>query len=141
MLWIIPGFNRGTIAGRLIDPEGRPWQGVTIHAFNQANSTYNERSWTYLGDPDNISNPDEHLAENFVIPDVKPGDYQIYTELNGEIYTLDVTVKPGEITQVELVTAPFVPDVEVTPEPVAEPVETDEPVAEPSPTPDSAETP
>ncbi len=30
MLWIEPGSTRGVIVGRLIDPEGRPWQGVPL---------------------------------------------------------------------------------------------------------------
>lgn len=123
LLWLIPGFNRGVIAGRLVDEAGRPWQGVVIHAFSQEADGEAKKTWTYLGDPDDISNPDEHLAENFVFGDLKPGTYQIYTELNGESYSAEVIVMPGELAQVEIVVPSLINEgiADETPQPDEEP--------------------
>ncbi len=109
MLWLAPGEDRGVIAGRVVDPDGRPWQGVAIHALRQTETGLEDKTtWTYLGDPSHIARPDEHLAENFVLADLLPGVYQIYLELQGASYSAEVEVTAGQISQVELITAPFV---------------------------------
>ncbi len=128
MLWVAPGADRGVIAGRLIDPEGRPWQGAAIHALRQTEGGLEDRVvWSYLGDPSNIAQPDEDLAENFIFSDMATGSYQIYLELQGKIYSTDVVVTAGAIAQVEIVTAPYVA-------PVATPTPVDTPTTE-APTP------
>lgn len=126
MLWLAPGPDRGVIAGRVVDPDGRPWQGVAVHALRQTeNGLENKTTWTYLGDPSHIARPDEHLAENFVVADLLPGVYEIYLELQGASYSAEVEVTAGQISQVEIITAPLVLE---TPQPTPPPTE-------PSPTP------
>ena len=107
-LWLSPGTH-GIIAGRLIDPEGRPWQGVALTLIGGGNDEEPEltNTWSYLGDPSQLANPDEGQAENFVFADVRPGQYEIYTRLQGVEYRIPVQVAAGEISTVEMVTEAF----------------------------------
>jgi len=107
LLWLAPPVNRGVIAGRLVDPEGRPWQGVTVVAIGQSQNSETYRSWTYLDDPKHIIKTDDLYAENFVIGDMLPGEYLLYVELQDETYQVPATVTGGSLTQVEIVTQPF----------------------------------
>ncbi len=106
MLWIDPGETRGVIAGRLLDPQGRPWQGVTVHLLNEKGEIV-ATTWSYLDDPLHYINPDEGLAENFLFSDVLPGAYTVYTELQDEIYQVPVTVTAAQIVTVALTTQPL----------------------------------
>lgn len=107
MLWIEPGESRGVIAGRLVDPEGRPWQGVTLTLIDTTGAQGLINSWSYLDDPLDLINPDEGLAENFVFADVRPGSYEVYTRLQDVEYRVPVTVLPGQVATVEVVTEAF----------------------------------
>lgn len=109
MLWVYPGSTRGVIAGRLVDPEGRPWQGVTVTLIPQVDNPEYINTYTYMYDPlQRVSpNPDEGWAENFVFSDVEPGEYVVYTKLQGNEYRVPVTVTAGDISPVEIVTAPY----------------------------------
>jgi murein DD-endopeptidase MepM/ murein hydrolase activator NlpD len=109
LLWIEPPDTRGVIAGRLLDPEGRPWPGVAVNALGKSVGLQDYVTWTYLDDPQHLIRPDEGLAENFVIGDVKPGEYEIYIELQGVVYKASVFVRGGEISTVEIITEPVLP--------------------------------
>jgi hypothetical protein len=67
----------------------------------------NKATWSYLGDPQNLINPDERFAENFVFSDVPVGDYDIYTSIQGVDYRLSISVSAGEVTIAEIVTEPL----------------------------------
>lgn len=103
MLWLDPGPTRGVIAGRLVDPEGRPWQGVPLALVNDESGEVSP-SWSYLGDPQDLMNPDEGWSENFVFSDVRPGSHQVVTQIQGVEYQVPVQVEPGEVSVVEIVT-------------------------------------
>ncbi len=130
LLWISPGETRGVIAGRLIDPEGRPWQGHPVQvrrmepaaappenagtdgsegAAATAEGSETITAWTYLDDPQHIINPDEGFAENFVLSDLRPGVYEVQTTVQGETYRVTVEVIAGSVSPIELVTLPFKP--------------------------------
>ncbi|KAA3658622.1 MAG: hypothetical protein DWQ04_24515 [Chloroflexi bacterium] len=108
MLWIDPGPTRGVVVGRLLDPEGRPWQGVTVTLIPKTEDPEFINTWTYLDDPLHMINPDEGFAENFVFADVRPGTYDVFTKIQGKEYRIPVEVIGGQISTVELVSAPFV---------------------------------
>lgn len=110
MLWIDPGPTRGVIAGRLIDPEGRPWQGVPLALVGQHGSSERGSTWSYLGDPQKLMNPDEGWAENFIFSDIKPGEYDIYTSIQGVDYKQPATVRAGEVATVTIQTQPLKED-------------------------------
>jgi murein DD-endopeptidase MepM/ murein hydrolase activator NlpD len=125
MLWINPGPTRGVLAGRLIDPQGRPWQGVvvTLVSADEAETEF-INTFTYQGDPQKLINPDERLAENFVFADMRPGEYTLYVKLQGVEYRQQVEIIEGELTAVELVTEPYktpTPTVEAPPTPEVTP--------------------
>jgi lipoprotein NlpD len=107
LLWLEPPATRGIIAGRLIDPEGRPWQGVAVTAVGRSDGTEDHTTWTYLDDSQHLINSDDTLAENFVIGDLLPGEYELFVELQGEIYRYPVNVYGGELSEAEVITAPF----------------------------------
>ena len=120
MLWINPA-TRGVIAGRLVDPEGRPWQGVGISAQQIGGEGEILNTWSYLGDPLDLINPDEQLAENFVFSDMVPGDYQLFIRVQEVEYTVTVTVTAGEVATVEIVTEPFKTPMPTVAAPTSEP--------------------
>lgn len=107
MLWVAPPETRGVIVGRLIDPQGHPWQGVWINAQSLSEEGISEVTWSYLDDPTSLINADEHYAENFVFNDVQPGNYRLYIEIQDTRYSADVDVVGGEISTVEIVTEPY----------------------------------
>lgn len=109
MLWIDPGPTRGVIVGRLVDPEGRPWQGVPLALVNDDNNDNGEivPSWSYLGDPQNLMNPDEGWAENFAFSDISPGNHHLITQIQGVEYQVPVQVTAGEVVIVEIVTESY----------------------------------
>lgn len=107
MLWLDPGPTRGVIAGRLVDPEGRPWQGVPLALVSKNGDGERYATWSYLGDPQSLSNPDEGWSENFVFSDIKPGDYDVYTSIQGVDYQQAVTVTTGQVVTLEIETEPL----------------------------------
>ena len=104
MLWIDPGPTRGVIAGRLVDPEGRPWQGVPLALLSADKSENILGTWSYLGDPQGLMNPDEGFAENFVFDDVPPGDYIVTTQIQGVNYEVPVQAAVGDVARVQIAT-------------------------------------
>ncbi len=118
MLWLRPPETRGLLVGRLIDPLGRPWQGVRLDLVNDKGEIV-ATTWSYVDDPLDIVkiNPDERWAENFVFSDVRPGSYVLYTKLQGVEYRLPVEIVGGQIQFAEITTEPYKTP---TPTPVSE---------------------
>lgn len=117
LLWLQPPKTRAVLAGRVVDPEGRPWQGVGVTALGRSEGTSNFTTYTYLGDPQRLIKPDESLAENFVFGDLPTGQYQLLVDIQGERYSAEVSVEGGRLNTVEIVSGPFKTP---TPEPPAE---------------------
>ena len=107
MLWINPGETRGVIAGRLIDPQGRPWRGVGLSLIGRSEDASSGNTWSYLDDPRHYINPDPGYAENFVFADVKPGEYEVYTKVQGVEYRASVQVPAGGVGVVEIITEAY----------------------------------
>lgn len=125
MLWIDPGETRGVIVGRLLDPQGRPWQGVALSLIGGSEELENRNTWSYLGDPDDLINPDEGWAENFLFSDVRPGNYEVYTRVQGVEYRIPVSVTEGGVSTIEIITEAYktpTPTPPVTATPTAVPV-------------------
>jgi murein DD-endopeptidase MepM/ murein hydrolase activator NlpD len=107
LLWLAPPASRGIVAGRLVDPQGRPWQGMAVQAIGLSDGTQSATTWSYLGDMRNLINPDQRLAENFVVGDLVPGLYEILVEVQGITYSQQVEVTAGQLSTVEIVTEPY----------------------------------
>lgn len=116
LLWLVPSSRRGVIAGRLLDPLGRPWQGVLVSAVGRTEGTSDHLTWTYLGDPQLLVNPDETFAENFVIGDLEPGRYTLFVTLQSVTYSVDVDVEPGKLSVSEIITEPYKTPTPVVPQ-------------------------
>ncbi len=125
MLWIEPGSTRGVIAGRLVDPEGRPWQGVPLALVSLGGDGGKYSTWSYLGDPQDLANSDQGWAENFVYADVLPGEYDLYTSIQGVDYRQSLTVESGQVTTIEIVTEPL-KELSSEPRETEEPADTEE---------------
>jgi murein DD-endopeptidase MepM/ murein hydrolase activator NlpD len=99
-LWLrgLPG--KGTIAGRLVDSEGRPLSEQSITFYRQETP---DRRWqdvaTYSEDG---ANSDEEWAENFALGDVPTGDYLAKTYVNGRLFTAEVEVTEGKTSFVTI---------------------------------------
>jgi murein DD-endopeptidase MepM/ murein hydrolase activator NlpD len=126
MLWLAPPTSRGLIAGRLVDPGGRPWQGVAVLAVGLSEGAGRPVTWTYLNDPRPLVNADEAMGENFVFWDLVPGTYDVVVALQGEEYHATAEVAGGQVTAVEIITLPYKTP---TPEPPAAESETPSPEA------------
>ena len=107
LLWIEPWSGSGVIAGRLVDPDGRAWEGVTVTLIDRSGESDFLNTWTYLDDPDHLIRPDASLAENFVFGPVSAGTYDVYVKLQGAEYRQTVEVSEGQVSTVEIVTGPF----------------------------------
>ncbi len=109
LLWYILDETRGVIAGRLVDPNGRPWQGIVIEAVGRSEGIGEEvaRTWSYLGDPQNLMNPDEQYAENFVLSDLLPGVYELLVTVQGTQYRAEVEVFAAAVSTITLTTEPY----------------------------------
>ena len=109
MLWIDPGATRGVIVGRLVDPNGWPWQGVELVLTEKETGHEALTTWSYLEDPTGRGsvNPDAGWAENFVFADIRPGEYEIKVEVQEVTYRTDVTVTERGVSVVEFITEPF----------------------------------
>lgn len=109
MLWYYPGEARGVVAGRLIDPAGRPWQGFVIEAVGRSEGigTETARTWSYLGDPQGLIKPDEVYTENFLFADMKPGRYELFVTVQGVQYRAEVDVSAAAVSTIEIVTEPY----------------------------------
>jgi murein DD-endopeptidase MepM/ murein hydrolase activator NlpD len=128
MLWVQMPETRGVLAGRLLDPDGRPWQGVPVTATGWVGQNNRHITWTYLDDPRHMINPDEQLGENFVFADLPPGRYKIYARVGDRSYQTEAEVLGGQVTTVELrtreeleITATPTPRVTVIPTATTEP--------------------
>ena len=102
LLWLAPPDGQGIIAGRLVDSNGRFWQGVGI-SLAGGRLTDPINSWSYLNDPHPVVNPDEAWAENFLFGPVPAGEYVVVTRLQDQEYRQNVTVAAGQIVPVEIV--------------------------------------
>jgi murein DD-endopeptidase MepM/ murein hydrolase activator NlpD len=102
LLWLAPPPGQGIIAGRLVDSQGRPWQGVGL-SLAGGRLTDPINSWSYLNDPHPVVNADEAWAENFLFGPVPSGEYVVVTRLQDQEYRAAVNVVAGQIAPVEIV--------------------------------------
>ena len=107
LLWVGPPAGSGVIAGRLIDPDGHAWQGVTVTLIDRSGTADFVNTWTYLDDPQHLIWPSAGYAENFVFGPVAAGSYDVYTKIQGVEYRQPAEVLDGQVSTVEMVTEPW----------------------------------
>ncbi len=105
-LWLRPFPGRGTVAGRLLWPDGSYVYGASLLIRRADDPTLfvNRSVYTYA---DDSVNPDDDWRENLTTPDLEAGPYEVifrHPELNFVIKEL-VWVYPGE-TSLAILTLP-----------------------------------
>lgn len=102
-LWIVPYVGHGVIAGRIVDAQGNFIQDADITIRNWAKGTRQDSTTSYVFlDSVNDVNPDPSWDENFVVPDVPVGRYDVIAEINGERIVRQIEVYEGMTSFVEL---------------------------------------
>lgn len=100
LLWLFPFPQRGTIAGRVVWPDGSlaSEAPVSLNRIDGTSPYY--ATTTYTG---NSVNADEHWQENFVLDDVVTGYYEVAVRVDGERYTAETWVYDYRTSFVEIV--------------------------------------
>lgn len=122
-LWLMPREGAGTLAGRLIDPEGDYVHEWPILLYDQDGRLIRQTR-TYAS---SVVNPDEGWGENFVFWEVPPGEYTVRVVLGGETHLWRAQAVAGRTTMARFQT------LSVPVRPTATPTETPEVSATPSP--------
>lgn len=100
-LWLKPLPDQGTIAGRLLYPNGCPIQDriITIHRAESPDERWGSLRTYIFGEG---VNPDDGWGENFSLGDVPAGAYILRTVVNRKLYTRQVEVVAGQTAFVEI---------------------------------------
>ncbi len=100
-LWIVPLPGLGSIAGRVLDSQGRDLENhpIVVYRSQEPDKVWRE-AFTYI-QAEGIG-PDPAWGENFVIGDVWAGTYILKTKVDGQWLSATVTVPDGETVFVTL---------------------------------------
>jgi murein DD-endopeptidase MepM/ murein hydrolase activator NlpD len=99
-LWLRPLPGKGTIAGQLLDSQGRPLPEQPLTLYRKESP---DRRWQDLTTyPSSGVNADDEWVENFVLGDAPVGEYLIRTYVNGHLYTAEVTVDEAKTSFVTI---------------------------------------
>ncbi len=118
-LWLVPREGSGTLAGRLIDPNGDYVNEWTILLYDQDGNLIRQTR-TYAS---SVVNPDEGWGENFVFWEVPPGEYTVKVVLGGETHLWRAQAVAGRTTMARFQTlsVPVRPTATPTASPTPEP--------------------
>ena len=101
MLWIAPYEGWGTLAGRVVDREGKFITGAIVSARPIDVQAEPREQYTYLNWD---LKPDEVWQENFVIGDLPAGRYEV-TVRTGQMFRYIVDILPGQTNFIEVQTS------------------------------------
>jgi murein DD-endopeptidase MepM/ murein hydrolase activator NlpD len=103
ILWIVPYVGHGVIAGRVVDANGRFVNDadITVRSFATNLVQATTTSYVFAGSGFDV-NSDPVWNENFAVPDVPAGRYNVIATINGERVVRQVEVFPGTTAFVEL---------------------------------------
>lgn len=100
LLWLYPFPERGTIAGRVVWPDGTPAEGAPVSLARIDGSSPYYGTTSYSG---NSVNRDEQWQENFAIDDVVAGYYAVVVRVGDKRHTVETWVYPYRTSFVEIV--------------------------------------
>lgn len=103
-LWLEPWPGRGTLAGRLLNAEGRTLPEASVLIYRAQDAEHPWRVVPVYGDDPGI-HPDDEWGENFLLADVPAGQYRLAARVDGRIVSAEVVVEPGKTTFVDLSSA------------------------------------
>lgn len=104
ILWMVPYVGHGVIAGRVLNQDGELAQDVEITIRNFATGLVETTTTSYVSANNGFDvNSDPIWDENFVVPDLPEGKYNVITTINGERMVRQISVVEGTTAFVELV--------------------------------------
>ncbi len=101
MLWIEPLPGRGMLAGRYIDPAGKPVNGAIVDVYRaEEPAKFFRETETYGRDDQPDVHSDEEFGENWTVNDLPAGEYIV--RIVGKRASVRVTVPEGGLAFAEL---------------------------------------
>jgi murein DD-endopeptidase MepM/ murein hydrolase activator NlpD len=123
-LWIAPYEGWGNLAGLIATSRGTPIPNIVVSLYpvlpgGQVDFQHGRFLGTYAGWQ---VHPDEYRNENFFLPDLPAGQYQVVARAAGEILEATVEIRAGVTSFVKLHTSsPYLPPPPSTPSPTPTP--------------------
>jgi murein DD-endopeptidase MepM/ murein hydrolase activator NlpD len=103
ILWMVPYVGHGIIAGRVMDASGNYLDDVSITIRNRATGLQHTTTTSYVfQDSVNDVNSDPAWQENFAVPDVPEGRYDVIVTIDGQRVVRQVQVTEGATSFVVL---------------------------------------
>ncbi|PJF44382.1 MAG: hypothetical protein CUN55_04260 [Phototrophicales bacterium] len=99
-LWLQPYLGFGVLAGRVLYRDGGYVPDVEIEVRTPNSGRVLKTTLTYHYD---LVNKDPYFLENFVVPDLQAGNYEVVVKYQGRAYTQPVEILPGRVTMVNQV--------------------------------------
>jgi len=99
LLWLPPFDGYGTLAGRVILPDGRPAVETRLLLFRSGSTVPVRDVVTY---PDRLVNADPAWGETFCTGELEAGDWYLQVTRAGRTYVQEFTIRSGETTWVEV---------------------------------------
>lgn len=100
LLWLYPFTDRGTVAGRIVWPNGDLAQEAPVSLNRVDGQSPYYATTTYAG---SSVNPDDGWNENFAIDDVVAGFYEVTVKVGDDKVTETTWVYPYQTSFVEIV--------------------------------------
>lgn len=100
LLWLYPFPDRGTIAGRVLWPDGSPVEGAPVSLNRVDGDAPYAATTTYA---DGTVNGDPGWKEDFAIDDVYAGYYEVVVKVGSEKFKAETWVHPYQTSFVEIV--------------------------------------
>jgi murein DD-endopeptidase MepM/ murein hydrolase activator NlpD len=131
-LWLVPYEGWGTLAGRFVDRRGQmiPYARVVVNPIDVADGAGVETAVRVQQTYSPVVMSDEVWRENFVVPDLPAGRYELLVTFEDRTYRREVTIYPGQ-TSFEIISTEF--EYVPTPTPIPSPTPTPTPTPEPPP--------
>lgn len=118
-LWLVPYEGWGTLAGQLVDRQGRHIPGAKLELRPPDSNEILRQQSTYA----TTVRSDAIWQENFVIGDVPSGEYELHITFADVAYKRDVEIMPGQ-TSFEIIATEFSYNPTPTPIPLPTPFPT-----------------
>jgi murein DD-endopeptidase MepM/ murein hydrolase activator NlpD len=102
-LWMVPYVGHGVLAGRVLDSFGNFVNDVDVTVNRYATGLVQATTTTYVFQDNDLDvNPDPNWGENFVVPDLPTGRYEVVATIDGERHSKIIDVLEGTTAFVEL---------------------------------------
>jgi murein DD-endopeptidase MepM/ murein hydrolase activator NlpD len=100
--WLEPLPGHGTLAGRILTPDGRHLPNAPLLLYpGPAFDSPRYYTFTYE-DALGLIFPDDEWGENFLLADLPAGAYKVEVSINGEVSYVDIVIEASETTWIEL---------------------------------------